>query len=45
MTSHANDLVSEIEELKGAVTKQKQDNKRLTSELSDLEQRTQGFEK
>ncbi len=45
MSSHANELVSELEELKVTVAKQKQENKRLASEFSELEQRTQGFDK
>ena len=45
MSSHANELVSEIEELKGTIAKQKQEHKKLTSELSEVEQRTQGYDK
>lgn len=39
------ELITEIEEQKGTIAKQKQENKKLTSELTELEQRTQGFEK
>ena len=45
MSAHANELVSEIEELKGTVARQKQEHKKLTCELSELEQRTQGYDK
>lgn len=45
LTSRATELIAEIEELKEAIAKQQQENKRLTSELSELEQRTQGIEK
>jgi peptidoglycan hydrolase CwlO-like protein len=39
------DLVTEIEEQKGTIAKQKQENKKLAAEMSEVEQRTQGFEK
>ena len=45
MTSRATELVAEIEELKGAITKQNKDNIKLTSEMSELEQRNHHFEK
>lgn len=39
------ELITEIEERKGTLAKQKQENKKLVLDLSELEQRTQGFEK
>lgn len=39
------ELIAEIEEQKGSNAKQKQENKKLAADLSELEQRTQGFEK
>ena len=39
------ELIAEIEEQKGTIAKHKEENKKLTAELSEVEQRTQGFEK
>ena len=45
MNSHASKLIAEIEELKGTISKQKQDSKKQATDMSELEQRTQSFEK
>lgn len=45
LNSHAAELIAEIEELKTTIAKQKQDYKKLSASMSDVEQRTQGFEK
>ncbi len=45
MTSRASEFIAEVEELKGKLTAQKQDKKKQTAEMSELEQRTNTFEK
>lgn len=45
MTSRAAELIAEIEELKGMITKLKQENKRLTTDTSEFDQKSQSFEK
>lgn len=45
LNSHAAELIAEIDELKTTIAKQKQDYKKLSTDMSEAEQRTQGFEK
>ena len=45
LNGRVTELITEIEEQKGMAMKHKQENKRLTAEMAELDQRTQGFEK
>ena len=45
MTSRAAELIAEIQELKGTITKLKLENKRLSVDISALDQKSQCFEK
>lgn len=45
MTSRAAELIAEIEELKGTINKLKQENKKLSADISEFDQKTQSSEK
>ena len=45
MTGRISELIAELEGLRTSAAKLKQENKKLSAEMSELDQHTQGFDK